>query len=328
MNNIYDGKYGQIIIPGAIAFEDSEEYLRGLYVSVIRMEKLNLPERVITTFLEECSKIKSDNIENILNDIYDWEGRNVFEYVFADIDKKQEENDAVKFNYNKKTNTIEIDANLVSKNRVTLYTYGSESDFDIFVEGVEKYWNQDNVNIFGYSTNVKLDGKDNNTGFLGWRENINVSNANYVSWAPKWFPQVSNISYGPFVVGKWTPDNVGDIRMVNGHYKNYSNAIISKEDYMLTAAHEFGHILGIGDGYNDLRSRNSIMDDQWNVDGPQSLDYEKMIGAFVSQQEQKMEFGDVFTRFNGKVDIEKPTDKDYEKIDLTLLEIIEMIIKS
>lgn len=315
-----EGIYGPIIVPVGVKYKDREKYFKGLYDSVMRMDEQGLPQSVITTFLEDCSKIKSNNIEKVVADIYDWEGRNVFDYIFNYIDNGEEWNDAVKYSYDKKTNTIKINVNFVQKGKNTYSFSETESDFELFVRFVEEEWSQDNIDIFGYNTSVKVDGTDNNT-YSGLRENVNVKTYTWNSDSSK--KQVSHVKYGPF---GWSPNNVGDVKMYSGYSKKGKDGeAYSEYDYRIVAAHEAGHIFGIGDGYRDGYDQGSIMDEPWLYKSTQSLDYEKMIGAFVAGEQQEMRFEDKKGNPIKKDNENKKHVKEFEEISLDLNEIIEII---
>lgn len=54
------------------------------------------------------------------------------------------------------------------------------------------------------------------------------------------------------------------------------------QDFYMTVGHEFGHVFGIGDMYNDESVKNkipSIMNSQFWVSGAQSYDYAMLLEA-------------------------------------------------
>ena len=97
----------------------------------------------------------------------------------------------------------------------------------------------------------------------------------------------SNVSnfFGGFVEAFWSPSNPGTVTM-------YAQGVTS-QNFKETAAHEFGHILGIDDGYNNntYKYYDSIMCDphsKRNGTGKaSSLDIAKAIKAYQTKKFQK-----------------------------------------
>ena len=81
-------------------------------------------------------------------------------------------------------------------------------------------------------------------------------------------------------------------------YKSYegNKGIYTEEDLEIVAAHEFGHILGINDGYNnsDTKKIDSIMCDQFGTENnirysdrkATNIDLEMALQAYKSDQWQ------------------------------------------
>ena len=69
--------------------------------------------------------------------------------------------------------------------------------------------------------------------------------------------------------------------------------IYSAAQFKIVAAHEYGHILGIADGYNNntYKYYNSIMCDQWSqyngTGKASSLDIKKAVNAYKTKKWQK-----------------------------------------
>ena len=73
----------------------------------------------------------------------------------------------------------------------------------------------------------------------------------------------------------------GQINMFQGDNRN--GVTYSLDDFERTIAHEFGHALGIADLYDDIGIPlmfPSIMNNQWEVNGAQSVDYAMMFNAY------------------------------------------------
>jgi hypothetical protein len=88
---------------------------------------------------------------------------------------------------------------------------------------------------------------------------------------------------------RWSKATPGGIVMVNGN-KNLT-VPFNDSHFIKTVTHEFGHTLGLGDAYNysvqpgfgvvweSWSGVSSIMNNQFAVDGAQSVDYGKMLLA-------------------------------------------------
>ena len=95
---------------------------------------------------------------------------------------------------------------------------------------------------------------------------------------------VSNVRWPWGCWSRAEPGNIflyaGDNRAANGSKHRYTSA-----QYNVVAAHEFGHILGILDGYNDSSTKNinSIMCDQWGNRNKISLKNRKATGRDIGK---------------------------------------------
>ena len=96
--------------------------------------------------------------------------------------------------------------------------------------------------------------------------------------------------------GGWSRSNPGNMKLFVGDSRNGNSNRYSKDNLKIVAAHEFGHILGIKDGYgsNKTKKINSIMCDQWgsynNIDQSKrkatGKDIEKALDAYNSNKIQ------------------------------------------
>jgi hypothetical protein len=95
----------------------------------------------------------------------------------------------------------------------------------------------------------------------------------------------------PLLIG-WSRYNPGNMQLYTGDSRSGSSHRYSSANLKILAAHEFGHILGIQDGYNDKNTRNinSIMCDQWGErNGTRKvtgLDIEKALDAYNTNTAQ------------------------------------------
>ncbi len=96
---------------------------------------------------------------------------------------------------------------------------------------------------------------------------------------------ISNVKGGLF---GWSPNSPGRITMYTGDSR--STGSYTADQFKIVSAHEFGHILGIADGYNNetYKYYDSIMCDQWgkyNGTGKASnLDIAKAINAYKTKK--------------------------------------------
>jgi RHS repeat-associated protein len=149
---------------------------------------------------------------------------------------------------------------------------------DLFLEGVTDGWSNSTTSVY----------VDTNSEGI----NVNIKNETGTS-------NVSNFFFGTrFVERFWSPSNPGTVTMHTGYF---SGEVYSADDFKVVAAHEFGHILGIDDGYKNTthRTYNSIMCDPWSRRGERrerynetfgkasSLDIEKAVEAFRNKKFQK-----------------------------------------
>ena len=133
------------------------------------------------------------------------------------------------------------------------------------VDGIKEYWSGEyngktvDVNVIDLGDGKKHYTKD---GQKSLSIQINTGKG------------ISNLS------GWYSKSNPGKIMMYQGDNRN--NYTYTQEDFSKTAAHEFGHALGIADLYNDAGipiKFPALMNNQWNVNGAQTVDYAMMMKA-------------------------------------------------
>ena len=144
---------------------------------------------------------------------------------------------------------------------VTFATIEGVSAKTLFLTGIEDGWSNSTTSVYARE---KSDGI---TVIIATGEGL------------------SHVSHSKGLDG-WSPSNPGKVIMYTNGY--------SADDFKVVAAHEFGHNLGIGDGYNHetYKYYNSIMCDQWGSRNgtrgrASSLDITKAVNAFKTRKHQK-----------------------------------------
>jgi RHS repeat-associated protein len=138
----------------------------------------------------------------------------------------------------------------------------------LFIQGIKERWSSGTVSVYAEETSTGINVKINTT------------------------TGVSNVNYGLFGLLDWTPSNLGRTTMYRGDSRG-TGTNYSAEQFMIMAAHEFGHNLGIRDGYKDAVTQyyDSIMCDQFGYRNgttkASALDIAKMLIAFEEKKAQK-----------------------------------------
>jgi len=139
---------------------------------------------------------------------------------------------------------------------------------ELFLRGIEKYWSGD----FGdYSVSTYV-GENKNGISVDINDKLGISN-----WKSDLFG--------------WSGSNPGRVNMFIGDSRG-DGSLYTAAHFMGVSAHEFGHILGIADGYKNpvTKSYSSIMCDEWGTikaGKVTSLDMEKMLKAYTTNRQQK-----------------------------------------
>ena len=134
---------------------------------------------------------------------------------------------------------------------------------ELFLQGIEEGWSNSTTSAYARE------------GYKGIK--VNIKDATGTS-------NVTNF-FGGFVELFWSPSNPGKATLYTNNY--------SADNFKIVAAHEFGHLLGIDDGYNNAvyQNYNSIMCDMWSdrngTGRASSLDIETMLKAFQTKRFQK-----------------------------------------
>ena len=100
-------------------------------------------------------------------------------------------------------------------------------------------------------------------------------------------------------------DDLREIHIYSGDGRSVSSVFYSYKEYMATAAHEFGHCIGLGDCYNDEKVSDwlvSPMNDSFHTMQAQAVDYYILLthrtwennGVFIYSQDSDIE------QFNSK----------------------------
>lgn len=87
----------------------------------------------------------------------------------------------------------------------------------------------------------------------------------------------------------WSRSGTSDMYLYGGQLRdNPTGAFYSQSDFQVMAAHEFGHILGIADGYASASTRNinSIMCNTWVARKATSKDIQKALSAYKYNKTQ------------------------------------------
>lgn len=155
---------------------------------------------------------------------------------------------------------------------------------NIIKEAIKDKWSG-SYTIKGHKTNLKTFITD--SWLAGQNEGSTAPELNYGTFIFHKKRGVSNVIWS----GRET---TGTINIYTGDSRTNYN--YSYDDFRITVAHEFGHILGIGDGYynKDTQSLNSIMCDVWGDSNhisrknrkATSLDIKKALDAYKSNKWQ------------------------------------------
>lgn len=130
-------------------------------------------------------------------------------------------------------NTITIDAYVDITGDINT-AVGNSIAHDLVIDGIEK-WAGSYTNVYGYEVTVEVnvyEGHKSEWSWLPW-----VSNQNYVEIELFDSPGRAYAIYSQDYIAMYTGFNNGNAR--------------DDTDYFNTIAHEFGHILGVKDGYAD-----------------------------------------------------------------------------
>ena len=157
--------------------------------------------------------------------------------------------------------------------RVAFNISGSGADLDLngityralFLAGIEEGWSNETTSAYA---------RENSKG-------VKVTINNELG--------ISNMRGGFF---GWSPSSPGAITMYTGDSRGSGN-LYAADQFKIVSAHEFGHTLGIADGYNNATYKyyNSIMCDQWSqyngTGKASSLDIAKAVSASKTKKWQK-----------------------------------------
>ena len=174
-----------------------------------------------------------------------------------------------------KGNNITISAGFVYFGDLAYKKKGSKTYKQLFLDGIKKYWNG-KYKVYGY--NVKLNVTFNNAV----RNKINVVINNRLG--------VSNVSR----IGRWSCTNPGKLTIYKGDSR--TNYTYTTDEFQRVSAHEFGHILGVGDLYNksnkiikkySYKGNYSMMGHQWKASHINNYDLQKVLYAFMNNKSQE-----------------------------------------
>jgi hypothetical protein len=197
----------------------------------------------------------------------------------------------------------------LNKNKVTIYWYCyfagdnvDEKAFDststfrkVITEAIKKKWSGSSFTVKGIKkVNVKTKIEDKSDG----KSHIYAKGQN---WSAIRFHNKAGIPHVQWPNKNldwhgWTRNNPGDMELYKGDSRADKGHRYSGDSFKVLVAHEFGHILGIADGYNNdsTENINSIMCDQWgsrnkikvNKRKATGLDITKALDAYNTNQVQ------------------------------------------
>nr|WP_281358140.1 RHS repeat-associated core domain-containing protein [Saccharibacillus qingshengii] len=163
-------------------------------------------------------------------------------YALSDVmTVKSAQTDAVMINL--KGNNITVDATFrIHGTAANLKIKGTNKTYrQAAIEGMENYWQGDYDPVYRNSVSANVNITDLNDG-----------NA-YVLPKGKQFVDVEIVNdYGVsnVVTKNWGKDNIGKMTLYIGDSRLDNPKPKSESYFKWTAAHEFGHVLGVGDAYN------------------------------------------------------------------------------
>lgn len=140
---------------------------------------------------------------------------------------------------------------------------------------------QDETAKFGYSTIAISIELLNDT----YEKNAEVSVINTKSQQDTSL-HISNVEQ---LSGSWTINNLGHMNIYNHCQLDDSIVVeLDKNEYSRTAAHEFGHFIGLGDAYNGCQATDEVKENDimWNGSIISSNDIEMILLAALKSEKQ------------------------------------------
>ena len=166
-------------------------------------------------------------------------------------------------------NNVSIRANFNINGNAADSTLGGDKYRDLFLRGVQEHWSR-SFSSYDVSTNVGEDAK-------GIKVNISAVNINE-QYEREYGQRIPDYSLMKPSHSEWSPTNTGRIYMRTGDTRN-SNLVYLDSQFMWISAHEFGHILGVGDAYPNNPGLATIMNEPPFIYDVQRDDITKVLQA-------------------------------------------------